>query len=153
LPEILPAPRDQRLPLSFAQQRLWFLAQMDGGHSAYNIPVGLRLRGRLDEDALHTARIVARHETLRSRFSQIDDQPQVLILPAESGLLLAVEDLRQHPQADNALRGLIEEQACASFNLQHDALLRGRLVRLADDHHVLLLTRTTSSPMAGRWAY
>jgi arthrofactin-type cyclic lipopeptide synthetase C len=110
LPEILPAPRDQRLPLSFAQQRLWFLAQMDGGHSAYNIPVGLRLRGRLDEDALQRAlaRIVARHETLRSRFSQIDDQPQVLILPAESGLLLAVEDLRQHPQADNALRGLIE---------------------------------------------
>ncbi|CAI8726110.1 arthrofactin-type cyclic lipopeptide synthetase C [Pseudomonas sp. IT-P260] len=142
LPEILPAPRDQRLPLSFAQQRLWFLAQMDGGHSAYNIPVGLRLRGRLDEDALQRAlaRIVARHESLRSRFSQIDDQPQVLILPAESGLLLAVEDLRQHPQADNALRGLIEEQACASFNLQHDALLRGRLVRLADDHHVLLLT-------------
>ncbi|WP_460357690.1 MULTISPECIES: non-ribosomal peptide synthase/polyketide synthase [unclassified Pseudomonas] len=142
MPEILPAPRDQLLPLSFAQQRLWFLAQMDGGHSAYNIPVGLRLRGRLDEDALQRAlaRIVARHETLRSRFSQIDDQPQVLILPAESGLLLAVEDLRQHPQADNALRGLIEEQACASFNLQHDALLRGRLVRLADDHHVLLLT-------------
>ena len=142
LPEILPAPRDQLLPLSFAQQRLWFLAQMDGGNSAYNIPVGLRLRGRLDEDALQRAlaRIVARHETLRSRFSQIDDQPQVLILPAEIGLLLAVEDLRQHPQADNALRGLIEEQACASFNLQHDALLRGRLVRLADDHHVLLLT-------------
>ncbi|EZP30954.1 non-ribosomal peptide synthase/polyketide synthase [Pseudomonas sp. RIT288] len=142
LPEILPAPRDQPLPLSFAQQRLWFLAQMDGGHSAYNIPVGLRLRGRLDEDALQRAlaRIVARHETLRSRFSQIDDQPQVLILPAETALLLAVEDLRQHPQADNALRGLIEEQACASFNLQHDALLRGRLVRLADDHHVLLLT-------------
>ncbi|MEN5046579.1 non-ribosomal peptide synthase/polyketide synthase [Pseudomonas koreensis] len=142
LPEILPAPRDQLLPLSFAQQRLWFLAQMDGGNSAYNIPVGLRLRGRLDEDALQRAlaRIVARHETLRSRFSQIDDQPQVLILPAESSLLLAVEDLRQHPQADNALRGLIEEQACASFNLQHDALLRGRLVRLADDHHVLLLT-------------
>ncbi|MBI6946015.1 non-ribosomal peptide synthase/polyketide synthase [Pseudomonas koreensis] len=142
LPEILPAPRDQRLPLSFAQQRLWFLAQMDGGHSAYNIPVGLRLRGRLDEDALQRAlaRIVARHETLRSRFSQLDDQPQVLILPVETGLLLPVEDLRQHPQAENALRGLIEEQACASFNLQHDALLRGRLVRLADDHHVLLLT-------------
>ncbi|MGP6459925.1 non-ribosomal peptide synthase/polyketide synthase [Pseudomonas parakoreensis] len=142
LPEILPAPRDQRLPLSFAQQRLWFLAQMDGGHSAYNIPVGLRLRGRLDEDSLQRAlaRIVARHESLRSRFSQIDDQPQVLILPAETALLLPVEDLRRHPQADNALRGLIEEQACASFNLQHDALLRGRLVRLADDHHVLLLT-------------
>ena len=142
LPDILPAPRDQALPLSFAQQRLWFLAQMDGGNTAYNIPLGLRLRGRLDEDALQRAlaRIVERHETLRSRFSQIDDQAQVVILPADTGFLLQVEDLRRHPQADNALRGLIEEQASASFNLAHDPLIRGRLVRLADDHHVLLLT-------------
>ncbi|WP_435037097.1 non-ribosomal peptide synthase/polyketide synthase [Pseudomonas neuropathica] len=142
LPEIVPAARDQALPLSFAQQRLWFLAQMDGGNTAYNIPLGLRLRGRLDEDALQRAlaRIVERHETLRSRFTQIDDQAQVLILPADTGLLLPVEDLRQHPQADNALRGLIEEQASAPFNLARDSLIRGRLVRLADDHHVLLLT-------------
>ncbi|WP_095118443.1 non-ribosomal peptide synthase/polyketide synthase [Pseudomonas sp. Irchel s3f10] len=142
LPEIVPAAREQALPLSFAQQRLWFLAQMDSGNTAYNIPLGLRLRGRLDEDALQRAlaRIVERHETLRSRFTQIDDQAQVLIVPAEAGLLLQVEDLRQHPQADNALRGLIEEQAGAPFNLARDSLIRGRLVRLADDHHVLLLT-------------
>nr|WP_262416021.1 non-ribosomal peptide synthase/polyketide synthase [Pseudomonas fluorescens] len=142
LPEIVPAAREQALPLSFAQQRLWFLAQMDSGNTAYNIPLGLRLRGRLDEDALQRAlaRIVERHETLRSRFTQIDDQAQVLIVPAEAGMLLQVEDLRQHPQADNALRGLIEEQASAPFNLARDSLIRGRLVRLADDHHVLLLT-------------
>ncbi|QUE90944.1 non-ribosomal peptide synthase/polyketide synthase [Pseudomonas sp. SCA2728.1_7] len=142
LPEIVPAAREQALPLSFAQQRLWFLAQMDGGNTAYNIPLGLRLRGRLDEDALQRAlaRIVERHETLRSRFTQIDDQAQVLIVPAAAALLLQVEDLRQHPQADNALRGLIEEQASAPFNLARDSLIRGRLVRLADDHHVLLLT-------------
>jgi arthrofactin-type cyclic lipopeptide synthetase C len=142
LPEIVPAAREQVLPLSFAQQRLWFLAQMDGGNTAYNIPLGLRLRGRLDEDALQRAlaRIVERHETLRSRFTQIDDQAQVLIVPAAAALLLQVEDLRQHPQADNALRGLIEEQASAPFNLARDSLIRGRLVRLADDHHVLLLT-------------
>jgi arthrofactin-type cyclic lipopeptide synthetase C len=142
LPDILPAPRDQVLPLSFAQQRLWFLAQMGGGNSAYNIPVGLRLRGRLDEDALQRAlaRIVARHETLRSRFHQLDDEAQVLILPVDSGLLLRVEDLRGYPQADEALRRLAEAEASAPFNLQEDPLLRGRLVRLADDHHVLLLT-------------
>ncbi|RON67089.1 non-ribosomal peptide synthetase [Pseudomonas fluorescens] len=142
LPDILPAPRDQALPLSFAQQRLWFLAQMGGGHSAYNIPVGLRLRGRLDEAALQRAlaRIVARHETLRSRFIQRDDEAQVLIREEQSGLLLQVEDLREHPQADDALRRLSEAEASAPFNLQHDSLIRGRLVRLADDHHVLLLT-------------
>ncbi len=142
LPDILPAPRDQVLPLSFAQQRLWFLAQMGGGSSAYNIPVGLRLRGRLDEDALQRAlgRIVARHESLRSRFHPLDDAAQVLILPADTGLLLQVEDLRGLPQADEALRRLAEAEASAPFNLQDDPLIRGRLVRLADDHHVLLLT-------------
>ncbi|POA48981.1 non-ribosomal peptide synthetase [Pseudomonas sp. MPR-ANC1] len=142
LPDIVPAPRDQALPLSFAQQRLWFLAQMGGGNSAYNIPVGLRLRGRLDEDALQRAlaRIVARHETLRSRFTPHNDQAQVLILPVDTGLLLQVADLRAHPQADEALQQLSEAEACAPFNLEHDPLVRGRLVRLADDHHVLLLT-------------
>ncbi|MHA3735612.1 non-ribosomal peptide synthase/polyketide synthase [Pseudomonas sp. Eth.TT006] len=142
LPPILPAPRDQVLPLSFAQQRLWFLAQMGGGNSAYNIPVGLRLRGRLDEDALQRAlaRIVARHESLRSRFQPLDDTAQVLILPADSGLLLRVEDLRGDPQAEERLRNLAEAEASAPFNLQDDPLLRGRLVRLADDQHVLLLT-------------
>ncbi|WP_025109116.1 non-ribosomal peptide synthase/polyketide synthase [Pseudomonas sp. H1h] len=142
LPDILPAPRDQVLPLSFAQQRLWFLAQMGGGNSAYNIPVGLRLRGRLDEDALQRAlaRIVARHETLRSRFHQLDDEAQVQILPVDTGVVLRVEDLRGYPQADEALHRLAEAEACAPFNLQDDPLMRGRLVRLADDHHVLLLT-------------
>nr|WP_277951940.1 non-ribosomal peptide synthase/polyketide synthase [Pseudomonas sp. TH06] len=142
LPDILPAPRDQVLPLSFAQQRLWFLAQMGGGSSAYNIPIGLRLRGRLDEDALQRAlaRIVARHETLRSRFTPHDDQAQVLFVPVETGLLLQVADLREHPHADEALQQLSEAEACAPFNLEHDPLVRGRLVRLADDHHVLVLT-------------
>nr|WP_281355894.1 non-ribosomal peptide synthase/polyketide synthase [Pseudomonas atagonensis] len=142
LPPILSAQRDQALPLSFAQQRLWFLAQMDGGNTAYNIPLGLHLRGRLDEAALQRAlvRIVARHETLRSRFAQFNDDAQVLIAPVDSGLALIFEDLRQQPQADPALRRLIEAEARGPFNLQDDALIRGRLVCLADDHHVLLLT-------------
>ena len=142
LPEILPASRDQALPLSFAQQRLWFLAQMDGGNTAYNIPLGLHLRGRLDEAALQRAlaRIVARHETLRSRFAQLNDEAQVLIAPVDSGLPLSFEDLRQQPQADEALRALIESESVGPFNLEYDPLIRGRLVCLADDHHVLLLT-------------
>jgi arthrofactin-type cyclic lipopeptide synthetase C len=142
LPQILPAPRDQVLPLSFAQQRLWFLAQMDGGNTAYNIPLGLHLRGRLDAVALQRAlaRIVARHETLRSRFTQLNDEAQVLIAPVDSGLPLIEGDWRQQPQSEEALRTLLETEARAPFNLQDDALIRGRLVRLADDHHVLLLT-------------
>nr|QNL34618.1 SteC [Pseudomonas sp.] len=142
LPEILPAPRDQALPMSFAQQRLWFLAQMAGGNSAYNIPLGLRLRGHLDVDALQSAlaRIVARHETLRSRFIRLDDSAQVSIAPVDNGWLLRVEDLRQQPQAEHSLQVLMAQEASTAFDLQNDSLIRGRLVRLADDHHVLLLT-------------
>ncbi|MCY7264062.1 non-ribosomal peptide synthetase [Pseudomonas protegens] len=142
LPDLLPAPRNQPLPLSFAQQRLWFLAQMEGANTAYNIPIGLRLRGQLDGDALQRAleRIVARHETLRSRFAQYADEAEVLIAPVEAGLGLLLENLRGHPQADKALQALVQGEASAPFDLQRGPLIRGRLISLADDHHVLLLT-------------
>ncbi|WP_010453766.1 condensation domain-containing protein, partial [Pseudomonas asplenii] len=70
LPEIIPVARDQAWPLSFAQQRLWFLAQMEGASAAYHMPGGLSLRGVLDRSALQRAlaRIVARHEGLRTTF-------------------------------------------------------------------------------------
>ncbi|WP_025130130.1 non-ribosomal peptide synthetase [Pseudomonas sp. PH1b] len=142
LPDLLPAPRDQPLPLSFAQQRLWFLAQMEGANTAYNIPIGLRLRGQLDGEALQRAleRIVARHETLRSRFAQYADEAEVLIAPLEAGLDLQVENLRGHPQAQEALQALVQGEASAPFDLERGPLIRGRLIRLADEHHVLLLT-------------
>ncbi|NBF06090.1 amino acid adenylation domain-containing protein [Pseudomonas sp. Fl5BN2] len=142
LPDLLPVPAGQPLPLSFAQQRLWFLAQMEGANTAYNIPIGLRLRGQLDGDALLQAleRIVARHETLRSRFAQYADEAEVVIAPVEAGLDLRVENLRGHPQAKQALQALVQGEASAPFDLQRGPLIRGRLIRLADDHHVLLLT-------------
>ncbi|WLH37957.1 amino acid adenylation domain-containing protein [Pseudomonas sp. FP2196] len=141
-PPILAVPREGVLPLSFSQQRFWFLAQMEGANTAYNIPIGLRLRGLLDDDALQRAlaRIVARHESLRSRFAPFNGDAQVLIAPVNSGLLLRVEDLRLHPQADEALLALIQGEASGPFDLESDPLIRGRLVRLADDHHVLLIT-------------
>ncbi|MGC5700439.1 amino acid adenylation domain-containing protein [Pseudomonas sp. NFXW11] len=142
LPELLPAPHNQPLALSFAQQRLWFLAQMEGANTAYNIPIGLRLRGQLDGAALQRAleRIVARHASLRSRFAQYGDEAQVLIAPAEAGLDLQLENLRGHPQAQEALQALVQGEASAPFDLQRGPLIRGRLIQLADDHHVLLLT-------------
>ncbi|MFL1563961.1 amino acid adenylation domain-containing protein [Pseudomonas sp. O64] len=142
LPDILPANRDEDVPLSFAQQRLWFLALMEGANTAYNIPIGLRLRGQLHVEALQRAlaRIVARHETLRSRFAQHGDDAQVLIVPAEDVLPLQVQDLRRHPQPQQALDALIQGEASAPFDLERGPLLRGRLVVMADDHHVLLLT-------------
>ncbi|WP_256737341.1 condensation domain-containing protein, partial [Pseudomonas tolaasii] len=142
VPDILPANRDEDVPLSFAQQRLWFLTLMEGANTAYNIPIGLRLRGQLHVEALQRAlaRIVARHETLRSRFAQQGDEAQVLIVPAEDVLPLQVQDLRRHPQPQQALDALIHGEASAPFDLERGPLLRGRLVVMADDHHVLLLT-------------
>jgi len=142
LPQILPVPREDGLPLSFAQQRLWFLAQMGAAGSAYNIPVGLGLRGPLDRDALQRAlaRIVERHETLRSRFVLLGEEPQVHIAPLEQGLVLDTEDLREEPRAQERLQTLLAEETARPFDLQHGPLIRGRLIRMAEQHHVLLLT-------------
>ncbi|MGA0525062.1 condensation domain-containing protein, partial [Escherichia coli] len=89
------ADRSGPLPLSFAQQRLWFLAQMEGGREAYHIPVGLRLKGELDEDALRRSldRIVARHEALRTRFAVQEGASVQRMAPADVGLTLDWVDL------------------------------------------------------------
>ncbi|CAG8863570.1 Tyrocidine synthase 3 [Pseudomonas fluorescens] len=139
MPAIVPVPRGNGTPLSFGQQRLWFLAQMDGGNQAYNIPLALRLRGRLDVDALRRALlcIIERHETLRSRFVALDDSAQLLFAAPDPAALLPLVELRAKPE-DLAVH--LREEANAPFDLARDSLIRGRLLRLADDQHVLLLT-------------
>ncbi|HEU0299134.1 MAG TPA: FkbM family methyltransferase, partial [Longimicrobium sp.] len=143
LPPIEPADRGGRLPLSFAQQRLWFLEQMGGMGSTYHVPRGLRLRGRLDRAALRRTldRLVARHEALRTTFVVVDGEPEQRIAPAEeSAFRLAEHDLGDDPAREQALRGVIADEVRAPFDLERGPLIRGRLVRLADDDHVLLIT-------------
>ena len=139
MPAIVPVPRGDGTPLSFGQQRLWFLAQMDGGNQAYNIPLALRLSGRLDVDALRRALlcVIERHETLRSRFVAQDDSAQIRFSAPDPTTLLPLVELGHRP--DELARHLREE-ANAPFDLARDSLIRGRLLRLADDQHVLLLT-------------
>ncbi|WP_162884948.1 condensation domain-containing protein, partial [Pseudomonas syringae] len=143
LPQIVPASRGAQLPLSFAQQRLWFLAQMEGASAAYHIPAGLRIVGALDEAALQRAlnRIVARHEVLRTTFVQTGDQAVVLCIhPEETGCPLRKYDLTTHADSSSELARLMDEAAIGRFDLQQGPLIRGSLVRLSDDEHVLLLT-------------
>src|SRR5258708_26699078 len=88
-----------QFPLSFAQQRLWFLAQMEGVSEAYHIPLGLRMKGDLDSTALRAALdcMVSRHEALRTTFVFVDEQPvQRIALAEQSRFLLIEHDLRQH---------------------------------------------------------
>ncbi|WP_413783781.1 non-ribosomal peptide synthetase [Pseudomonas syringae] len=136
---ILPAPRDQSLPLSFAQQRLWFLAQMEGGNQAYNIPLALSLQGSLDVAALTAAlgRIVERHETLRSRFIAREEGAEVVFTAPAAMSFLHIEDLRQNPQT---LAERVAAEATAAFDLTRGPLIRGCLLQVEDARHVLLLT-------------
>ncbi|WP_156368633.1 non-ribosomal peptide synthetase, partial [Duganella sp. Leaf61] len=134
-PAIAPADDAERAILSFAQQRLWFLAQMDGGSGAYHIPYGLQLNGNLDRAALVRAldRIVARHEALRTTFDAVDGSPVQRIAAADSGCVLTEHDLRAVAQPDLELQRLAAHEAGAPFDLASGPLVRACLVRLADE--------------------
>ncbi|HEX8360464.1 MAG TPA: amino acid adenylation domain-containing protein, partial [Longimicrobium sp.] len=143
LPPIVPAERDGPTALSFAQQRLWFLEELGGAGPAYHIPASLRLHGPLDRDALVRAldRIVERHEALRTTFAEVDGRPVQRVAPREeSGFPLAEHDLRGDPHAEDTLRRLLAEEAGAPFDLARGPLARGRLVRMGDEDHALLVT-------------
>ncbi|WP_420130066.1 amino acid adenylation domain-containing protein [Longimicrobium sp.] len=135
--------RDEPLAVSFAQQRLWFLERMGSVGTAYNVPLRLRLRGVLDRGALVRAldRVVQRHEALRTVFAQEEGEPvQRILPPAESGFALAEHDLAGDADAAAALHELMADEAGAPFDLERGPVIRGRLVRMAADDHVLLLT-------------
>jgi amino acid adenylation domain-containing protein len=135
--------REGGLPLSFAQQRLWFLAQMEGVSATYHIPVALRLRGELDGEALKRSldAIWARHEGVRSVFVAVEGEPRVELLPAETGLLLLEHDLRGIGDAEAKLKELMIAEAQAPFDLKRGPLIRTHLVRMEEEEHVLLLTQ------------
>jgi len=129
-------------PLSFSQQRLWFLDQLEPGRPTYNSPLVLRLSGPLAPEALADAlsAIVARHEVLRTTFTTRDGIPvQVVREPAP--VRMREIDLSGIPAAERApaLQRLVREAACRLFDLSRDEMLRATLFRLEPDAHVLLL--------------
>jgi amino acid adenylation domain-containing protein len=140
------ADRSQPLPLSLAQQRLWFLDQFDKAASAaYHMGAALRLRGRLDRSALQATldRLIARHEILRTRFVAIDGVPYQQIEPADCGFALRHEDLRGLSAAEReaTVAARAAEEARAAFDMSNGPLIRGQLLALAEDEHVLLITQ------------
>lgn len=142
-PAIVPVPRDWDLPLSFAQQRLWFLDQFEPNSPFYNIPNAVRLQGQLNIPVLRRTvqEIVRRHESLRTIFQVIDGKPHQTILP-ELNIPVRIVDLTQIPseqQQDVAFKlSLIESQQ--PFDLSIGPLLRVTLLRLADHDHIVLVT-------------
>nr|MBO1965681.1 hypothetical protein [Sinorhizobium medicae] len=122
VPVIMPVGRDGALPLSYSQQRLWFLAQLDEDSTNYNIPLGWRLQGRLDRVAWRRSldRLFARHEALRCTFVAGEDDPQVQILSGDRGLPVVEHDLRDRPEAQAALLDLCQEEARTPFDLARE---------------------------------
>jgi amino acid adenylation domain-containing protein len=143
VPPIRPVSRDKELPLSFAQQRLWFLDQYEPNSSVYNIPVAFRLMGSLNVGALEQSlnETIRRHESFRTTFSMVDGETVQVIAPSV-GFSLAVVDLRDHPEGEREedARQLAREEARRPFDLARGPLLRSKLLRLGEDDHVLLLT-------------
>ncbi|HLL48692.1 MAG TPA: condensation domain-containing protein, partial [Longimicrobiaceae bacterium] len=142
VPAVLPVPRDGRpLPLSFAQQRIWFLQELEPGSAAYNMPHPLRLEGALDVRALGRSldALAARHETLRTVFGRAGGEPVQTVLPA-GRVPLPVVDLAGLPSdaAHGETRRLAAAEAMRPFDLARGPLMRALLVRAAAEEHGLL---------------
>jgi amino acid adenylation domain-containing protein len=134
--------RSSKLPLSFAQARLWFLEQLEPGSFAYNIPAAVRLIGAFHVAALEYSlnEIIRRHETLRTTFTMVNGEPIQVIAPT-SALRLPVVDLRQlpEPQQSQQVERLAHEEAMRPFDLNTGPLLRATLLQMSQTEHVLLL--------------
>ena len=135
-----PREKADSYPLSFAQQRLWFLEQLEPDSGKYNLPLRLQLEGELSVRVLEESltEIVRRHEALRTCFPVVDDEAVQQISPAQA-LPLPLTDLSHLPDAASAAERIAQEEAQQCFDLAAGPLFRARLLRLGAEEHVLLL--------------
>jgi len=143
IPPLVPIARDRKLPLSFAQARLWFVAQLQPERSTYNETAAIRLVGNLNVRGLEQSlnEIVRRHEVLRTTFAQVDGEPFQVIAPTLN-LPLSVVDLRHLPEAERqvALKRLMAEESQHPFDLERGPLLRCRLVYIGEQEYIVSFT-------------
>jgi hypothetical protein len=133
---IVPVTREGRLPLSFAQERLWFIDQLEPGGSMYNIPSALRVRGELRRELIESvlSEVVRRHEALRTRFAVREDQPVQFIDEADpiAVPVVDVSGLEEQQREQEASR-IVNQEIGRSFDLSRGPLFRGGLVRLGEE--------------------
>ncbi|HEY6802400.1 MAG TPA: non-ribosomal peptide synthase/polyketide synthase [Pyrinomonadaceae bacterium] len=140
-PPLVRAERGAEAPLSFAQQRLWFIDQLEPGNSLYNNPLAVRLRGEFNQQAFEQTltEIVRRHEVLRTTFRLVGGEPRQVV--AEPAPVYVTEvDLSEASEVEASVRQFASEEALAPFDLSRGPLLRAKLLRLTSNEHVLLLT-------------
>ena len=142
-PLLLPVSGDGVLPLSFAQQRLWFLDQLASEKAVYNIPLMLRLRGELDEERLRRSfdHLMVRHEVLRTTFPNEQDIPVQRVWPA-GGFELRVTDLSERPAGERQIEAeeLAKAEVRRGFDLVNGPVVRGCLLRMSGEEHLLVVT-------------
>jgi amino acid adenylation domain-containing protein len=135
--------RDEKLPISFSQQRLWFLSQMDPENRAYVLPNAIRIQGKLNIDAFKRSltEIYCRHEALRTIFKATEDDPEQVILPPND-LPVPIVDLTDltDDERESEVQRLILEDVEQPFNLAKGPLLRVKIMRLGQEEHVFSLT-------------
>jgi hypothetical protein len=143
-PPLQPVSRDQLLPLSYAQQRLWFVDQVEPNQPHFNNPRAMRMNGALNVAALEQSlsEITRRHEVLRTTFTSINDEPCQIIAPF-APITLPVIDLSHLKQTEREPEAhrLANEEAVTPFDLSRGPLVRLSLLKLSSDEHVLLLTK------------
>ena len=135
--------RDGDLPLSYAQQRMWFFEHLASGSASFHIPLGVRLKGRLNHAALEQTfgEIIRRHESLRTVFPAIDDRP-VQVIQEPATFHLPVVDLTTLPadEREHQAARLAQEEALRRFDLAQGPLVRPTLMRLDEHEHIIICT-------------
>ncbi len=132
----------EELPLSYAQQRLWFLDQLEPNSSFYNVPLALHLAGDLQADILEKSlqKIIQRHESLRTNFATVEGNPVQVIKP-ESNWQLTLVNGKDSPKyrEDQEIKKWLEIHSHQPFDLANDSLIRATLLKLSDTEHFLLI--------------
>ncbi|MEG4588313.1 amino acid adenylation domain-containing protein [Microcoleus sp. MOSTC5] len=139
-----PVSRSRHLPLSFAQERLWFFDQLEPGNPFYNLCGAVRVTGQLNAEALRQSieKIIERHEVLRTAFAAVEGQPIQVVAAAAGDWTLPLIDLSDRSPDDRQaeVQKLSAQEARDPFDLGQSSLLRAKLLRLDETEHVLLLT-------------
>lgn len=147
-------PREERLPLSYAQQRLWFVDRLEGGSTEYNLAEALRLQGPLDRQSLEKSiqAIMQRHESLRTHFSMAADQPEQVI-SRDLRIDIPLIDLTsfEQQQRTESIREAMRAEANTPFDLERGPLLRLKLLKLAEQEHILL--RSMHHIVSDAWSH
>ncbi len=140
LPPIISLAEGDPLVLSFAQQRLWFLAQLEGQSATYNMPTVLHLKGELDHEALERSMetLIKRHDSLRLCFPEVDGQATVIIIDVYNPVIFTDLSGLSDDEQQSQKEALIESHAQVPFDITTGPLFRLRLIKLSDEEHILL---------------